>query len=76
MKSIVNNAKTVKKQIEYPCLMIGTVCDINNVVLFIAHGEGMVVDKGEGKYEVGHYSAKWSMDAFTPFTGSVTLEND
>jgi hypothetical protein len=59
----------------YPCLMTGTRSGV--VILFHAEGKGVVVhNKGTGGSSEGYYSEDWYMGSFTPFDGTVTLEND
>ena len=58
---------------KYPCLMIGK--DGKNIVLFHGNGKGMVVGLPTAMYCQGYYSAKWDMDTFAPYNGTVTLSN-
>ena len=55
------------KEIKYPCLMLSNVD--NKIVLFYAYCKGTHL-------KTGGYSEVWNMNAFTPFNGSITLEND
>jgi len=56
------------------------VCDSRygreRVVLFTSEGEGTVVNKGDGIFEVGYNSSSWDLSYYTSYNGSVCLEND
>ena len=56
----------------YPLMMINKHND--TVVMFTAHGEGMVIACSSGNYPAGHCSKGWAMGRFSPFTGSVTIQ--
>lgn len=60
------NEKELSKEIKYPCLMKA---DVGGVVLF--HSVSCGVD-----LNTGVYSRQWYMNNFTPFNGTVTLQND
>ena len=72
MKSRVIN-KTVVYQ--YPCLMRAKAT--NDIVMFYAHGNGIVVSEGNNvkKSRLGHHSNAWYMENFEMFDGEVTLQN-
>lgn len=59
--------KEPKNGIKYPCLMISTVSD--KVVLFHKFDCGIDLKTGE-------YSIEWDTEQFTPFNGTITLQND
>ena len=69
MKAVINEKET-PKQPEYPMLMKAT--GSGRIVLFTSPTIGMVIH-GE---DTGIFHEKWATDAFTPFTGSITLSND
>lgn len=56
----------------YPVMMINKHND--TVVMFTAHGEGMVIACSSGNYPAGHCSKGWTMGRFSPFTGSITIQ--
>lgn len=73
MKTTVKRGDDTQK-IDYPCLMMSRVS--GNVVLFTSKGKGMCVHKGDSGWNVGCYTELWDMNAFNPFNGTVTLENE
>lgn len=73
MKSTVNCVDDTQ-EIKYPCLMEGKLT--NMVVLFIAPRDGTVVYTGDSIWNEGFYTNTWHMDSFTPFNGTITLENE
>lgn len=73
MKSTVT-PRDEKQVITYPCLMIA---EDGDIVFFIAEGEGVVVNIGQkSETRSFEYDRSWIMTKFTPFHGTVTLEND
>ncbi len=69
MKSV----KTDKTDdVVYPCLMEA---GGGPIVLMTARGIGMVVNIENGANLFGDYSELWTMDVFTPYTGTVCLSN-
>jgi hypothetical protein len=62
-----------KAGIKYPCLMIGSRTGV--IVLFNNYGEGTVVNETE-YHDTGYASEDWDMSQFTPYNGTVTLQND
>ena len=73
MKVTINEKPTQEKA-EYPCLKVAT--DTGRVVLFTSESAGTVVYERISYWGMGHYSDKWYKQDFTPFNGSITLEND
>jgi len=71
MKSVIK--ENDKKEIIYPCLMIGEHTGV--VVLFEKKGVGMVVNNCP-QYGIGHYSNEWVMINFKPFNGTIELSNN
>ena len=79
MKAVINEKVTQKQKGKYPYLGTSTNNEgKSNVVLFIAHNEGTVVQSDcNNTWPLGEYDTSWAEDnAFTPFTGSITLSND
>lgn len=66
--------KEPNKEIKYPCLMKAE--STKMIVLFLDEKKGTVVSRGGGLYELGDYLTNWEMEAFTPFNGTITLQND
>ena len=65
--------KNAKKEQEYPFL---GVADDHTVVLFTEEAQGTVVRVGTDDVNwLGEWYTEWNMDCFTPFEGSVLLEN-
>ena len=59
---------------EYPCLKIAVDDDI---VLFYDVSKGVKISNPSGSFiGVGEYFEDYHMASFSPFTGSITLEND
>jgi len=57
---------------KYPCLMITT---DGLIVLFSDKGKGTVVHtESNTNYILGTYGSYWSMEAFKPYSGRVTIE--
>lgn len=71
MKSIVT-PRDEKQIITYPCLMNSKDGDI---VLFLSSTRGVVINN-RGNFPLGHTSELWASHHFSPFHGTVTLEND
>jgi len=68
------NKKEVPEKSEYPCLKRSK---DGVIVYFNAPREGLVVQGiGELYNKPGTYLTVWYEDNFTPFNGTVTLEND
>ena len=65
--------KDTYRPIKYPIIMMST---ISNLLVFFTNNEKGTVIRGNSTYEVGHYSASWSLESFKPFNGTITLEND
>ena len=60
-------------KIHYPCLLID---EYDQVVLFTQESEGLLLDKGSNNIgDSIHFSIRWEMDRFKPFTGKITLKN-
>lgn len=57
---------------DYP--FIGIAKDDDEVVLFWKHGEGVVMDAGSGRKEIGFACNGWMMSDFKPFHGKITIE--
>jgi hypothetical protein len=45
------------------------------VILFSCKEEGTVLQFPECPQRVGHFEIGWDMDMFSPFHGTITLEN-
>lgn len=57
----------------YPCLLVGS---YGLIVLFKKCECGTVLQNGsQSARAVGEYHTDWIMDAFKPYTGSLTLSN-
>lgn len=72
MKSVIKENET-KKEIKFPCLMIGK--DTGFIVLFDKKGHGLVMNHNNF-YDIGYYSNAWDMDSFEPFNGTIELSNN
>lgn len=69
------NEKETNKEIKYPCLM--TVEDTKMIVLFNKEREGTLLVAGSGSMvSIGEHYRLWNMNYFTPFNGTITLQND
>jgi hypothetical protein len=74
MKVTVNEKKK-EQEVKYPCLMVHT--GVALYVLFSAEETGTVISSVRGRaWGVGEHFAGWDMSVFTPFHGSITLENE
>lgn len=73
MKVKVYEKEPIKK-IKYPCLMKSG--DAKIIVLFCDEQKGTVVSSKDGLYKLGEYGGDWEMGFFTPFNGTITLQND
>ena len=72
MKVTVNEKE--QKEITYPCLMKHQ--DRGLIVLFISDRAGIRL-KSDGTYDkTVKYLDTWNVEAFQPFHGTVTLQND
>jgi hypothetical protein len=58
---------------EYPFLAVSK--SNGAIVLFTDSQKGVCVHSG-GMSQLGDYSTTWSMQAFEPMTGQLTLENN
>ena len=67
------NTNQNSRSLEYPKLMIS---EKETIVLFNCHAVGIVLLEGFSTYEIGFYSNTWDMNAFTDFTGLITLQNE
>ena len=56
----------------YPRLEIGA---SGSIVLMSMEKVGTVVFTGNGEYEVGTHRKDWCEDRFSPYIGSILLEN-
>ena len=68
---IKSTVKQSTSKVEFPRLMVGTT---GVVVLFSSAGIGSVVERA-AHWREGDYSKTWDPDAFTDFTGTLTLSN-
>jgi len=73
MKITVTRKPAPPVQSQYPCLK--QYCYKGRVVLFVAPRTGIVVQRGDGSYNVGDFSQKWAEEEYLPFHGSVTFES-
>ena len=76
MKAVIQEKETKSK---YPYLAQSTnCCGKKNVVLFKSKESGTVVYSEDlNLWPLGDFVTSWGEeDAFTPFTGSITLSND
>jgi hypothetical protein len=71
MKAIANESRA---KVSFPMLMESSVNDV--IVLFTGEKNGTVVMSGRSGYGIGEYRSDWLIKAFTPFSGTITLEND
>lgn len=71
IKVTENNKKF--DEVDYPCLMVGEETGV--IVLFDKAKRGIVVKPVDRKFKIGFYCETWEMDLFTPYQGSITLEN-
>jgi len=62
------------KKIKYPCLMKSG--DVKIIVFFFDEQKGTVVSSKDRLYKLGEYGEDWEMGFFTPFNGTLTLQND
>ena len=80
MKAVINEKETPAKD-EYPKLMISTKSQTHpsRIVLFLDNKKGVLLQQpNDPHYDssfVGEY-CEWTIEAFTPFTGTITLSND
>lgn len=72
MKSIIK--EPIIKSAQYPKILKAK--DYSLVVLFLRDKEGTVISTNDTTWSLGYFSDGWTMDEFTNFNGSVTLEND
>lgn len=73
MKVEVKEKEPIKK-IKYPCLMKS---HVGTIVLFDKEGEGTLLVAGSGSMILtGEHFRLWNTKFFTPFNGTVTLQND
>jgi len=70
MKVKVNNPKNTYK---YP--MLAEMKSMGLIVLLSKHQCGVCIKAGDTSNIVGEFADDWSHD-LTPFTGSITMEND
>ena len=68
------NEKPTQENAEYPCLK--AIEGTRTVVLFTAKCKGTVIAEDKTNYGLGYHSHGWAEQVFTPFNGSITLEND
>jgi hypothetical protein len=67
------NTNNKINSLPFPKLMIG---EKGTIVFFQDRPKGFVIDAGITPYKIGFYSETWDMNAFTDFTGSITLQNE
>lgn len=74
MKSVSSEIK--KKEIEFPRLMRGNGLK-GHVVLFVSRTTGIAMASHYGSSaEIGKLVEDLDIDAYSPFTGTITLSND
>lgn len=73
MKSYLKSSEV---KIEYPCLMIQNIGpSTGSIIFFYKEKSGIVIYSTDNGRYIGEQSDSWTMTAFEPYFGSVTLEN-
>lgn len=86
MKIEINNPKSQKEELKFPCLMYMKLIESNDIQIVLAteygengnyHFKGTKISKSkDDTYPLGDYSTEWITNDFKPFEGSITLSND
>lgn len=71
MKITIEKAAEQKPIKKYPYL--GT-HEVGSIVLFTSDGCGVLLEEGKDSYEVGAYRKDWLEQHFTPFNGTIKIE--
>lgn len=73
MRSQITTNKIKEDELKFPCLRQDPSIDL--VVLFTSYSTGVVLFKGDSKYEVGQASNAWEMNNFILFTRTIEISN-
>lgn len=68
------NEKEPSNEIKFPCLMKSFFNE--EIVLFQSETTGTVIQGGKIGRQSGKCYDDWDIRAFTPFNGTITLQND
>lgn len=67
------------KPLEFPCLLQGKNTGAVLLATRAAPGNGWytgtVIHKGSSSYNLGQYRTDWESEFFTPYNGTIALEN-
>ena len=76
MKAVINEKETAVEKSKYPYIGKHEVDGVYSIILFTSENCGVCLETNKEFDTKGEYSKRWMEDAFTPFTGSITLSND